>query len=126
MMKEIYWRIFLKVKKKEKAETISNTITKLLNPCEIESLDIYWKDDSLFCLELKQDLDDKEPKDIVYHLLKIISVFSNSWTLELPTNFNSDDLDFSGISNEGIKISNVTWMSFMLQDKDDISILDIV
>lgn len=126
MKKELYWRFFLNTSKKEKAKRISEEIQNLLIRSKKKNLDIYWKDNNLFCLELKQDLNNNQSlKDLIFEVLKTISLFSDTWTLELPNNFDSDNIEFSGISNENIKLKNLTWISFMLQDQN-VSILDKV
>ncbi len=119
-MREVYWRIFINSKNKRKAEEISNNVINILGNCKEVSLEIYWKDKSMYCLELKQSLLIENPQQILLVILSKIVKFSNTWILEIPDDFENNDFDFSGVSDDSIKINNLNWISFSLETSTDI------
>lgn len=125
MEKEVYWRVFLNTKKKEKAKKLSKDIMKSFSKCQMISLEPYWKDESLYCFELTQDITSKMPEGVVFEVLKKTSLISNSWSIDLPENFDIENFDFSGVADNNFRWNYISWISFNIQDKH-ISVLDII
>ncbi|UGU17917.1 hypothetical protein LS482_08555 [Sinomicrobium kalidii] len=118
MKKEIYWRFLLNTDKKNKAEKFSKNILETMPNAKIVILEPYWKDKSLFNLEVRHDLVNIIPDKVVFEVLETISLISNSWSIDLPINFNIEEFDFSGVAIDNLKWDYVSWTSFFLQDKD--------
>ncbi|MGX1931135.1 hypothetical protein [Flagellimonas sp. 2504JD4-2] len=103
---------------------MSETILGVLVNSKQVSLELYWKDKTLFNLEITQDISSENQQDITFEVLDKISKISTSWSVDLPENFDMEDFDFSGISNGNFKWDYVSWASFILQKKD-VTVLDI-
>lgn len=124
MTKEIYLRLFLNTKDKVKAKKMSETILNSLPNSKKVSLESYWKDKTLFNLEMTQDVLKEQPEEIVFEVLDKVSKISTTWNMDLPENFDKENIDLSGVSDSNFKWSYVSWGSFFLQEKD-VSILEI-
>lgn len=117
MKKLIFWRFFIKAKNLEKAGQVRAIIMERFNT-EVKELsfEIYWKDKTLFCLEIEEPLNFFDNKALVFEILTKISHFSPFWNMSLPSDFDLN-LEFSGITNEKIQINNITWISFDLGEE---------
>lgn len=124
MAKEIYWRVFLNTREKDKAKKLSADVMKSFGSCEMISLEPYWKDKSLYCLELTQGITKRMPEEVVFEVLKKVSLISNSWSIDLPEDFDDEDFDFSGVAENNFKWNYISWISFIIQDKN-VPVLDI-
>jgi len=124
MIKEIYLRLFLNTKDKVKAKRMSETILNSLRNSKQVSLEPYWKDKTLFNLEMTQDILREQSEEIVFEVLDKVSKISTTWIIDLPENFDNGDFDLSGVSDSNFKWSYVSWGSFFLQEKD-VPILEI-
>ena len=117
-MKEIYWRVFINTKQIEKAEIIKNQLFSMLKNCKIVLLQVYWKDNSMFVLEYKQKIQEKEMSKILIEMFECISLFSNTWSISLPSKFSNSDFEISGIAERNIKTNGISWVSFILQNNE--------
>ncbi|MEL6191365.1 MAG: hypothetical protein AAFR66_04915 [Bacteroidota bacterium] len=117
-MVELHWRVFLQTKNPKTAGKLTKNIFELLGSCELTSSQLYWKDSSLFEITFKQSLKEKEPSKLMIEIFETASLISNSWLIDLPSSFKSEEFDLSGIVSEGIKITGLTWVSFMLNELD--------
>jgi|SRR5690606_5600678 len=124
MTKEIYWRIFLNTRDENKARKMSRSILDSLEKTKLITLELYWKDNSLYNMEIKQDILNQKTKDAFFEVINNISKLSNSWKIELPNNLEEDGFDFSGFSDSNFKWQYINWASFMIQDKN-LSVMDI-
>lgn len=118
MIREIYLRLFLNTRDKSKAKKMSETILNSLANSKQVSLEVYWKDKTLFNLEITQDILKERPEEIVFEVLDKVSKISTTWAIDLSENFDKENLDLSGISDSNFKWNYVSWGSFFLQEKD--------
>ena len=68
MKREIYLRLFLNTKDKAKAKKMSETILNSLPNSKQVCLESYWKDKTLFNLEMTQDISGKNHGTKSHHL----------------------------------------------------------
>jgi hypothetical protein len=116
MKKDIFWNIFISTQDEAKAEEVSQNLMDLIGyEGQIIKIEKYWKDDKLFDVEIKQSLYAKSPNAFIFELFSILSIISKKWSLSIPLNFNEEDSDITGITNEGIQIEDINWMSFDLE-----------
>ena len=113
-MTEIYWRFILSTSDKKKAEKIKTSILRVMGSGEIKCFEPYWKDESSYVLEFLKKIDCSKPDDCILKCLSLSSKLSSSWFIDLPPFEHENTLDFSGVCDKNIKITGLSWMSFML------------
>ncbi|MGB5980998.1 MAG: hypothetical protein WBG46_02535 [Nonlabens sp.] len=114
--KELYWRAFLKTQDYNKATQISNSIFEVLKSCSLISCKPYWKDSTLYELEFRQKLKENESSKIIIEVFSIIVLFSNTWKIDIPTFYNAEDFELSGLVKDNINHNGISWISFVMQN----------
>lgn len=118
MKKELFWRIFIDTQKANKADKIANYFLELIgNNYEILKREKYWKDNTLFEVEFCKKIDVDSSNQLLFELLETLSLVAREWRFNLPSNFSVVNFDISGLTNEGIKITGIKWISFDLYDE---------
>lgn len=116
MMKIVYWSIFINTKDKTKAVKICNRLLKILgNECIVITLEQYWKDDKLYSIEVKQLINVETSQLFVFELLSKLSLISRTWSINIPANYDNENFNFSGLTNDGICLSGIHWISFSIE-----------
>lgn len=118
MKKELFWRIFIDTQKANKADKIINYFLESIgNNYEILKREKYWKDNTLFEVEICKKMDVDSTNHLIFELLETLSLVAREWKFSIPSNFSSENFDISGLTNEGIKIIGIKWISFDLYDE---------
>jgi hypothetical protein len=118
MDKNIYFRILINAKNAIKAKKLSDSIINKLSPnCNLINSEKYWKDNSLYDVELCKKISASDPDKIPYEVLKVASELSPVWRMNIPSNFGNQNFDISGWTDESIKFGGIDWISFILQDE---------
>ncbi len=112
----IILEVFLNTPKKEKANQLITKIERLLLNCKVQKSEIYWKDKSMYEVELTQELDNQYSKELIFEVVEKISKISGSWNMMIPSDFCIEEYDISGVS-EAPNLTGITWVSFMLQEQ---------
>lgn len=109
----IYWRFIIQTKKIEKIKKIEAEVVNLLPNSQLTSRKPYWKDDALYEVEFIQKIFvSKREEDLIYKILIYMELFSSSWNINL-SNITTPNLEFSGVTENSIKVIGVKWISFM-------------
>tara|TARA_R110000868_G_scaffold99603_2_gene274057 strand:- start:1006 stop:1281 length:276 start_codon:yes stop_codon:yes gene_type:complete len=90
------------------SETILNS---LVNTKQV-SIESYWKDKTLFNLEITQSILNQIPEKIIFEVLGKVSKISTSWNLDMSSDFDLDSFEISGITDNSFKWNFISWGSF--------------
>ena len=114
MRNQLYWQLFLRVASEEKANRLLTRIA------ESTSLAIpkahperYWKDPSLFRVQLVWPLTAATTAEAVLETLQVCSHLADRWTIGPPQFYESGAWEFSGSADSAtIKIPGLAYADF--------------
>lgn len=123
-MKEIYWTVYFSVRSGQKAQRLADEFANKMNGvAKIVACSQYWKDESKYCVEITEILRSRDSCDLVIEIFESIQIVASTWQIDLPLDISSANM--SGVVAEGIKITGMSWASFMVQDVNEPIPIDI-
>lgn len=112
---EIYWRFILDTPHPKKVEEITKKLLRVMGETvTIEQKNIYWKDRSKTEILVREIIQNTILQDELILLFHKISKIYNHWNIDFPNDIDKNLCDLLGVCNKGIKVRNVSWASFMI------------
>lgn len=111
---EIYWHFILDTPHSQKVEEITKKLLRVMGEkVTIEQKNIYWKDRSKTEILVRDTIQSTIQNELIL-LFHKISKISSHWNIDFPNDIDKNLCDLSGVCNKGIKVGNVSWASFMI------------
>ncbi len=114
----IIWELFITAKNKDKCLKKSQSIIKSLGvDSKVAECESYWKDKSLFKVNLKNYLNLQDIEIAVFQVLSLSSCISRRWTVGAPIQYDGEKWEFSGWAiKEELIIQGISEASFKLSN----------
>lgn len=83
--------------------------------CILISEDIYWKDETLYKVELTQNINVESSFEFLNVLFYKCSLLSPSWYFNIPRDFNVETSSLSAICESSIVIPGLNWINIEIR-----------
>ena len=113
--KNIYWKILFNTNNQVTLKKIRNKTDAIIGESILLKEEIYWKDKSLYEVELEQFISSENPLEILNLILNRCSMLSNNWHFIIPRQFDFNSSNLSGICESGIIIPGVFWINIEIR-----------
>ncbi|ETT86704.1 hypothetical protein MKZ08_09885 [Viridibacillus sp. FSL R5-0477] len=117
MFKTIRWRMYIKVKSKEKAQKVIKRLKQEIGDIEVVSLQPYWKDETLFELDCETTLMIEEPEKSVFEVLRLSNQISNDLYVTGPILYENNRVQFEGVCSSS-SVVGIHWFHFRIANFD--------
>ena len=111
----IDWKFFISAKTKEKSiKIINKPFLELQISYEIGDCERYWKDKSLFIVNVKSNFKWEDIQTAIFNTLELSSFICRRWTIAPPQQFEEEKWEFRGwainrnFNFQGIKEASFT------------------
>ena len=119
MTTELVFRLLYRLKQKNDVEKHIHILNKGSEAqFEIQSIDRYWKDESLFECNVRIALAGATKEECIYNTLKIAHRFSMTWVISGPLQNGTSNVYFDGIFDETKEGKPLRWAHFILDLKE--------
>lgn len=116
MIFKIIWEFYVSAKSKDKClKVVQKTITSLGIESDLQECERYWKDKSLFKVNLKSSLHAEDIQNAVFKVLGLSSIISRRWIVGSPQNYENGKWEFAGwASSRDLICPGISEASFRL------------
>jgi hypothetical protein len=115
MFKAIEWRMYIMASSEEKAQQVIKNISQEIDEVDILSLQRYWKDESLFELECKTNLQNAEPEKAVFYALRLVNKLGRAINVTGPFTYENNQVEFEGLCSSP-NIPGLNWVHFHINN----------
>jgi len=115
MFETIYWRIFIDVTSKEKAQKVINRLSQVIGEINKVKLEPYWKDKSKYELVCETKLLIEEPDKAVFYVLQLVNQLGREINVTGPNTYDKGQVEFEGFCSSPTFVG-LSWFHFHIDN----------
>ncbi len=112
---ELYCMLLFKTNNKQSLKKLLVKFENVFGKSVLISENIYWKDETLYKVELIQSINVKSSFELLNIMLYKCSLLSPSWYFTIPRDFNVETSSLSAICDSSILIPGLNWINIEIR-----------